>query len=583
LKKQSYLKGAFILVLANGLEKVIGALFKIPLANIIHEEGMAIFSTAYNLYACMFVIATAGLPVAVSKMVSASLAKNNYNETKKIFRAALTLLMLIGLAGTIVLILGARIFAVQMVNSPSSYLSIIAISPAIFFVSVLSAFRGYFQGFSDMLPTALSEVAEALGKLIIGLLLAYILLPTGIENGAAGAVLGVTAGTFLGCIVMFVTYVTRKNKMSLNGPTAIYDPQTGSTRKIFIELAKLAVPITIGAAVTSLTNVIDVVMIRQRLQTISITQEIYTALTEFYGLSPIDVTIGKLMTIKPSEILYGAYSGFAIPLFNLPPTIIMSLSMSVVPFISGAFATNNKPEVKKLSESTLRITILFSVPCAIGLSVLSEPILTAVYNNARASSMLILLAYAVIFVSLVSVSTAMLQGIGRVMIPVRNMVIGGVVKIITNYILIAIPTMNIGGAPISTVLCYCVIAILNLISVKRIMGANLSPSSFVFRPAIAGGIMGVGAYFAYQMSAKFLNIAPLSLLITFTPQNSPVTPLPSGIRLRVIIALGIAIIAAVLIYGVAIFILKLVKREDVLMMPKGKSLVKILDKFKLLS
>lgn len=581
MKKQTYLKGAFILVLANALVKVIGALFKIPLANIIQEEGMAIFSTAYNLYACMFVIATAGLPVAVSKMVSASLAKRNYAETKKIFKAALSLLTLIGLAGMLVLMLGARLFSVYAVKSPSSYLSIIAISPAIFFVALLSAFRGYFQGHSDMLPTAMSEVAEALGKLVIGLLLAYLLMPSGVVNAAAGAVLGVTAGTFFACLIMAVTYFVRRDRTVPAGLTAQYTER--STKQIFLELAKVAIPITIGAAVSSLTNIIDVVMIRQRLQTISVTQEIYNTLTEFYGLSSSEIVIGSLMKIKPSEILYGAYSGFAIPLFNLPPTIVMSLSMSVVPFISGAFATHKHTEVKTLSESTLRITMLFSMPCAIGLSVLSQPILSVVYNNARAASMLAILGYAVIFVSLVSVSTAMLQATGHVMIPVRNMAIGGIVKIATNYFFIAIPALNIGGAPISTNLCYLTITILNIRSVQKIMKTEVTFSGFILRPLIASGVMGLGAYGAYQLAAGLLKLPTLSLRINFLPQTAPVTPVTSSVRLKMLVALGAAIAVAVVLYAVMLFVMRLIKREDVLMMPKGERLAAVLDKFHLLS
>ncbi|MBE7034961.1 MAG: hypothetical protein E7402_02405 [Ruminococcaceae bacterium] len=582
MKKQSYLKGAVILVAANALVKIIGALFKIPLANIIEEEGMAIFSTAYNLYACMFVIATAGLPVAVSKMVSASLAKKQYVETKKIFKAAVTLLTLIGIAGTLVLVLGARLFADKIVNSPSSYLSIIAIAPAIFFISVVSAFRGYFQGFSDMLPTALSEVAEALGKLIIGLLLAYVLLPSGIVNASAGAVLGVTAGTLFACLIMVFTYIHRRKTAYGNGFGSDLSAGIKSTRQIFVELACLAIPITIGAAVTSLTNVIDVVMIRKRLQTILVTETMFTTLTEYYGLAASEAVIGELMRVKPSEILYGAYSGFAIPMFNLPPTIIMSLSMSVVPFISAAFATKNWPEVKKLSASTLRITLLFSLPCAVGLSVLSQPILTAVYNNARASSMLMILGYAVIFVSLVSVSTAMLQAAGKVMIPVRNMAIGGIVKIVTNYILIAIPSVNIGGAPVSTNLCYLVIAILNLASVKKVMGTKMPLMDFVVRPVLASGVMGIGAAFTYQFAAKILGIAPLSFLINFMPQSAPVTPILASERIKVLIALAASIFVAVLIYVIMVFVLRLIKKEDVIMLPKGERLASLLQRFHLI-
>ncbi len=579
MKKQTYLKGAMILVLANLSVKVIGALFKIPLANIIHEEGMAIFSTAYNLYACLFVIATAGLPVAVSKMVSSSLARKNHAEVNKIFKAALTLLSLIGIAGALVLFLGAKLF-VGYVESPQSYLSVLAIAPAIFFVALLSAFRGYFQGFSDMLPTAISEVAEALGKLVIGLLLAYILMPTGIVNASAGAVLGVTAGTFFALLIMAITYVSRRKTQPLS---QTFGDKARSTKAIFAELAKIAIPITVGAAVMSLTNVIDVIMIRQRLQTIPVDEAMYRTLTEFYGLSASEVKIGELMRIKPSEILYGSYSGYAIPMFNLPPTIIMSLSMSVVPFISAAFAVKNMGEVKKLSGSTLRITMLFALPCAVGLSVLSQPILTAVYNNARAASMLLILGYAVIFVSLVSVTTAMLQGAGYVGIPVRNMAIGAIVKVATNYFLIAIPACNIGGAPISTNLCYLTIAVLNIVSVGKIMHPDISLSGFIFRPAIASGAMGLGAVFVYRLVAGVLDIPKIGLSLNFMPQNVPITPLPGGERFKVILALGIAIFVAVIIYGILVFALRLIKRDDVLMLPKGEALTKLLERFHLLS
>ncbi len=585
MKKQTYLKGAMILVAANLIVKVIGALFKIPLANIIQEEGMAIFSTAYQLYTCMFVIATAGLPVAVSKMVSASLAQKKYIEVNKIFKAALSLLTLIGLAGSLFLFIVAKQFS-GYVGSEASYLSILAIAPAVFFVALLSAFRGYFQGFSDMLPTAFSEVIEAMGKLCIGLLLAYLLLPTGTSNAPAGAILGVTAGTFFALMFMVIAYALRRKKqlpMSLNSLE-----NSRSTKSIFLELAKIAIPITIGAAVTSLTSVIDMVMIRRRLQTILVTPEIYQTLTEFYGLPLSDISIGKLMqpayegAKSAAEILYGAYSGYAIPMFNLPPTIIMALSLSVVPFISAAFAVKNMSEVKKLSESTIRITTLFSVPCAVGLSVLSQPILIAVYNNARAASMLHILSFAVIFVSLVSVTTAMLQGAGYVYLPVRNMLIGGLVKIITNYVLVAIPALNIGGAPISTLLCYFVIAVLNIMCVKKIMKPGLSLGEFVMKPMIASGAMGLAAYGAYQLVAKTLHIAPLSLSLDFLPQTAPSIGLLGSERLQVIIAVGISILAAVIVYAVMIFVLKMLKKDDVLMMPKGEPLARILERFHLI-
>ncbi len=582
LKKQTYLEGAATLIFANIVVKVIGALFKIPLANILKEEGMALFSTAYNFYTVLFVIATAGLPVAVSKMVSESIAKGNHKEVNKIFKAAVSLLSMLGIIGAVILFFGAKTFSLSA-GSEGSYLGIIAISPAIFFVAVLSSFRGYFQGMSNMVPTAISEVIEALGKLLIGLVLAYFLMPSGIVAASCGAVLGVTAGTFFAGLFMIGAYIVNKNKLKATTITQSYEIR--STKAIFVLLLKIAIPITIGAAVSSVTNVIDMMMIRKRLQTILVTQEIFTTLTEYYGLDASVVTIGKLIAQKPSEILYGAYSGFAIPMFNLPPTIVTALSMSIVPAISGAFAIKNYKEAQKLTESTLRITTLFSMPCAVGLSVLSSPILLVVYNNIRSQHMLFILAFAVIFVCLVSVTTAILQATGNVMMPVYNMAAGGIVKIVTNYILIGKDVINIGGAPISTLLCYLTIATLNILAIKKVINPKLSFMDNLIKPVISSIVMGVSAFYTYNIAAGVVGAPrfPLALTLKFIEENAPITPVLSGERFKTIIALGAAISVAVLVYMIMIFLVKAIKKEDILMMPKGEKLYKLLTICKLIS
>ncbi|MBE7028048.1 MAG: hypothetical protein E7407_03325 [Ruminococcaceae bacterium] len=579
LKKQTYLEGALTLIIANLVVKVIGALFKIPLANILKEEGMALFSTAYNFYTVLFVIATAGLPVAVSKMVSESLAKKNNKEVDRIFKAAVSLLSILGIIGALILFIGAKGFA-SVTGSSGSYLGIIAIAPAIFFVSVLSAFRGYFQGMSNMVPTAFSEVIEALGKLLVGLFLAYIMMPAGIVNAASGAVLGVTSGVFLAAVFMAGAYILNKRKTKSAFLSS--DIAARSTKEIFISLLKIAVPITIGAAVSSVTNVIDMVMIRQRLQSIMVTPEMFKNLTEYYGLTPDVVTIGKNITEKPSEILYGAYSGFAVPMFNLPPTIVTALSMSIVPAISSAFALKNYAETKKLTESTVRITTLFSLPCAVGLSVLSGPILLVIYNNIRSEHMLFILAYAVIFVCLVSVTTATLQATGNVMTPVYNMLLGGIVKIVTNYLMVGTHDLNIGGAPISTLLCYMTIATLNLIAVRKVLAAQFNITDNIIKPLISAIVMGAVAFFGYNTIANFIG-APqfdLGFSLRFINDAAPITPVGGDIRAKTIIALGGAIILSAIVYVIMIFMLKAIKKDDIYMMPKGEKLVKLLTKCK---
>lgn len=577
IKKQSFMEGAAVLVIAHLVVKVIGACFKIPLANILQETGMAYFSRAYNLYAAMFVMATAGLPVAVSKMVSESLAKENYSESKKVLRAAVVLLTVIGAIGAAVMFFGARIFADKAFSSPGSYLSILAISPAILFISILSAFRGYFQGHSNMVPTAYSEVLESVAKLVIGLLGAYLFMKVSFEAAAAGAVFGVTLGGLFALLLLIFFYFKNK-KSTLSGDKV----PARSTKKIFLKLLTIAIPITIGAAVMSLTNVIDTFMIGNRLQAITVSPKLYNTLTEFFGISAADAEIGKNISAKAADVMYGSYSGYAMSLFNLPPSIITSISMSIVPAVSAALAINNKKESRLLTESSIRITTIFALPCAIGLSVLSSPILIALYNNARATETLSLLSLSIVFVCIVSVSTAILQASGHVFIPVRNMLIGGLFKAISNYILIAVPALNIGGAPISTFGCYLLIAALNLASVRKIIKPNFGIKDFVVKPLVSTLLMGLSVFLIYNAAALLLGCPTVGLSLNFVPQTAVVTPVLSAVRLKTILCLGGSILVGVIVYAVAIILFKALKREDIEMLPKGTKIATFMDKRKLL-
>lgn len=560
IKKQSFLRGTAVLVAANFLVKIIGAVFKIPLAHILKEEGMALFSSAYNFYAILFVIATAGLPVAVSKMVSESVAKQNEGEARRIFYAALSLLTVIGLLGAFVLFFCAGLLA-NSVGSENSTLGIMCIAPAVFFIAVLSAFRGYFQGRSNMTPTAVSEVAEAVGKLVIGLALASLLLPTGIINSASGAVLGVTGGALLGCLAMVVIYLIDKRKLQVI--KLPHPAPMRSMKQIVWSLLAIAIPITLGAAVSSLTNLIDLFTIRHRLAEISVSAEMHATLSGFYGLTTEEATIGLPLSEKATEVLYGAYSGYAVPMFNLPLTIVTALSMCLVPAISGAFATHNLGKVRTFTEVSIRLTTLFALPCAVGLSILSEPILAVVYDNARAQSTLAILGISVLFVCLVSVSTAILQASGRVMLPVKHMAIGGLVKIATNFFLIPISEINIGGAPMSTILCYAVISALNLASIAKIIHPAFSIRDNILKPILAAILMAIGAISCYQFMSNMIGALPLSGFVGFLPQNPPITPLASGVQMKTALALIISIFTAAIIYFGVLLLTKALKKEDI--------------------
>lgn len=518
------MQGAFILVVANALVKVIGAVFKIPLARLLGNEGMGLFSTSYIMYTWMFIVATAGLPVAISKMVSESSALGRGQEVKRIFRVSVMVLSVIGILGSSALYFGAEFFSLMLGSSRAVH-GIRAVAPAMLFVSIMSAYRGFFQGMQNMIPTAISEVVEALGKLLLGFAFASFFLSRGLEFGAAGAVFGVSAGAFLGCLILFFIHLFRKKHIYKD---VMENGESRSYTKLLLTLIRIAVPITIGASVFSLTSVIDMSMIMRRLQSIGFSEAQATA-------------------------LWGSYSGFAVPLFNLPPTLISALSVSLVPAVAAAFAKREYTSTGKTVASSLRITVLFALPCAVGMAVLSEPILHLVYNNTDASTTLSILSCSILFVSLVLVTNSILQATGHEMIPVFHMLIGGGIKIITNYTLVGMPDINIVGAPIGTGICYIFIFTLNLIAIRRVLKINIGVFGLFVKPVIAALAMGAGVLVVYKFTASLGSLATV-----FS------------------IGMGAVIYLAVLL------MVKALRRDDIIMLPKGQKIAEIMDKYRLL-
>lgn len=518
------MQGAFILIAANIIVKVIGAAFKIPLTYLLNEDGMALFTTSYTMYTWLFIVATAGLPVAISRMISESRARGNYGEVKKIFRVSMLLLSSIGIIGTCVLFFGAGWFA-DMLNNPDAKLGIMSIAPAMLFVSLMSAYRGFFQGHQDMYPTALSEVSEAVGKLVIGYAAAKILIKYSVTYAAAGAVFGVAMGGFLGFSVLFVVYHAKKRKLYSKESVGI----SRSDGTLLKQLVEIAVPITIGASVFSLTSLIDMAMIMRNLTDIGYSYE-------------------------KAKFLWGSYSGYAVPLFNLPPTLISAISISLVPAISGAVSVGDRGSARFTTENSLLITTLFSLPCAVGMSCLAEPILAVVYHNTNATSTLSILGFAIVFVSLVMVTNAILQSVGKEKIPVVNMIIGGVVKVIINNRLVKNPAVNINGAPIGTNACYIVILALNIYWIKKELGVKLSPVQYIIKPVISVAVMAAAVIAVHQFTSALGNT----------------------------VSLFISILCGGAVYVVMIFALRTVSEEIMRSIPGLSKLVPVMKKYKLI-
>lgn len=566
----NFIKGALVLGIANFIVKLIGAGFKIPLINLIGDDGSGYFNVAYQIYTFMFIIATAGFPVAISKMVSESLARGAENDARRIFKVALSFLAAIGLVGTLVMFIFADGLA-SLVGIPDASLGITLIAPAVFFVAITSAYRGYFQGRQNMYPTAFSEVIESSGKMILGLVGAYVFMTMTINGSltsavdfaagevssphiqtvlaSGGAIFGVTAGTFLASVLLTIIYMVHRRKhRDLKPATAT----KGSS--ILKSLIMIAIPITIGASVSSLTTLIDMGTISHRLVVRPEVFDNYAYMfaegTAFFEKATAEAWSGAELLSQKAATLYGMYTGKALTMFNLPLTLVVALGTSVVPAISAAVACGKKAEAKNVTESTLRIATLFSAPCAFGMAVLSREILNLLFSDTNAHIVLSILSMAIIPVALVQVSNSILQAYGKVYKPVIHMIIGGIIKVLVNFF--CIPYLGIDGAPVGTGICYLVIAILNIRAIIKTAKIDFKWSSFIIKPIFAAVIMGAAGY----------------VMSVFLPIN----------KLLCLVEIGICAV----IYAVAVFAVKAIKKEDIQSLPKGDKIAILLEKFKLI-
>lgn len=521
-KTQSFAVGALVLMIASIVTKVIGAIFKIPLTNLIGADGMGVFGVAYTIYSTLFVISTAGLPIAISKMVAEANAVGNHKKIKSILKVSLLSFSVIGIFASLIMVVFAEPLT-RLVGNTLAYYAVLAIAPSLFFVSIVSIIRGFYQGLSDMVPTAVSQVLESAGKLGFGLLFAYILQTKGysFEICAAGAILGVTLGTLMSAIYLFII-VGKKIKEYRNIDAD--EPFVPLAKSI----VKMAVPVTVGSAVLSLTNLIDMFLVMNRLQSAA-------------GFS-------EMMANK----LYGAYN-MSVTLYNLPQTFVVAISVSIIPAISAFIAKNNRLKTAETIGTAFKLASMIAFPAGMGFLILSKPILNLLYYSKPedvviAAPLLSYLGIAVMFIALVSLSNSVLQAIGKINVPVFTMLIGGLVKIAANYILVGQPDVNINGAPIGTMCCYGIIAILNLIVIKKNY-KEVSVIKMFSKTFISAAVMGVFAY---------LMINPVSAYL--------------GQKLGVVAVIG----GCVVIYFLMLLAIGGFTKEDILMLPKGEKIAKVL-------
>ena len=534
--RKTLMSGVLLLSLSTVLVKVIGLVYKIPMLSYLGSEGMGYFNSAYEIYALFCVIATAGLPVALSVLISAALARGERCTVRRIWRASMAAFLLIGLAGTGVMAGFSGAFC-RMIRSESAHACILAISPTVFFVCVSSALRGYFQGYQRMLPTAVSQLLEAVGKLVFGLLLARWALDRGWDTPqvAAAAGVGLTLGTLLSVLYLAL----EKLRFRPHGQEAPRAPAAAAGRagyrRIWADLGRLAVPMTLGASAVSLTKLIDMTMILRRLQSIGLSEAM-------------------------ANEAYGSYTTLALSVFGLLPALVNSVALPLVPMLSAAIASGNTLRQQQMIRSSYQLTSLFAIPAALGVSAFARPVLSLLFGGEPeavdpAAPLLSVLGVSVFLSCMITATNSVLHAYQSVTRPILSMLAGAAVKIAAAYFLIGIPAVGMLGAPVSTFLCNAVVVGMNLHFAGRLCRTPDLMPVFVRPFAAALGAVGL-AYGGYLALAARVGERPL-------------------------LTLGALLLSAGL-YLLLACLFGAVRAEDILALPAGRQICRVLVRLRLI-
>ena len=521
-RRQNFMGGAAILAGAVAVTKLLGALYKVPLGNLLDREGMAHFYAAYNIYSLLLGLSTAGLPVALSRMVSRAAAQRRYGAVRRCLHLGLALLAALGLVCSAVMCLLPEALAAAL-HDPDAAPALRTLGPAVLLVCLSAALRGYSQGLGDMVPTAAGQVAESAGKLLIGLGLCLYLLRQGAGTDlcAAGAIGGVTAGAGLGLLRLAPLSAGLLRRAAL---PEVRDVPPASSR-VLRELLRTGIPITVGAAGMSLITLLDQALVTATLRD----------------------TLGY--TTAETTALYGEYT-FGMTLFMLPPSFIYPLSVSLMPAVSAALTRRDRTAAGIAAGAALKLTVLAALPAGVGLSVLARPILQLLYpavpETAEAAAYhLTFLGLACVFVCLMVATNGVLQAYGHPLLPVISLLCGGVLKIVTNYLMVGDPATGIRGAAVSTLYCYALIAVINLAAIARLVPERPGYISLFAKPVLLTAVMALAARSGYGLFCRLL------------PERWAVLP---------------AVLLAAVVYVVLALAIGAVTRQDLQTLPKGEKL-----------
>ena len=465
-KGGSFIKQAAILAAASLLVRFLGFVYRLPLTNMIGDEGNAIYAGGYYIYTFLLILSSAGLPAAISKLVSERIALRQYRNAHRVFQAALLISTSLGVFFAILLFLTAEKMAV-LVQSPDSYYAILTLCPTLVIVAIMSVFRGYFQGMHTMVPTAISQIIEQIFNAFFSVYLAWVFLSVNIPAGltkniplaAAGGTMGTGIGALAGLCVVIFAYCLIRPYLLLRAKRC-RQPYEESKRELMGRVLQTAWPIIAGTAVFSITNLIDMVMVMRILMNIGFSQ-------------------------NEAEVLYGQLSGKFVTLTTLPVTISTAVATAALPSIAASVKLREKKQVRRKMALTYRVSMIISVPAAVGISALGPQILAMLFPKASDGGMLLTVGgISIIFLALCQTSTGILQGIGHIKVPVVGAILGAITKVILNAVLIRIPAINVLGAVLSTTGCYLVAGVFDVIMLSRLTGTRFDFTGSFLKPVI---------------------------------------------------------------------------------------------------
>lgn len=536
-KKGSFVKQAAILASAGLLTRFLGFVYRLPLTNLIGDAGNGIYGGAYYIYTFLLILSSAGLPAAISKLVSERMALKQYRNAHRVFQVSLLISSLLGLFFAVLMFLTARNLA-ALIEMPNSYYSIVVLCPTLFIVAVMSAFRGYFQGMNTMVPTAISQIIEQIFNAFFSVYLAYVFIGIAVPEGqkniplaAAGGTMGTGIGALAGLIVVAFSYSLIRPDL-LRRTQRCRQEYEESKRELAARVIKTAWPIIAGTAVFSMTNLIDMFMVMK-------------------------ILTGNGFSEEQANILYGQLSGKYVTLSTLPVAISTAIATAALPSIAASVKVRDKKQAYRKMNLTMRISMIISIPAAIGITVLGPEIIHMLFPSASDGGALLTVGgISVIFLALCQTTTGILQGINHIKVPVMGALLGAITKTALNYFLIAIPELNILGAVLSTTGCYLVASVFDVCMLSRITGVRFDFIGCFLKPVVGSAVMGAAAVGVYHVIFMLL------------PNNTLATIL--------------AILFAIAVYGVVMLLIKGIREEDLQSVPGGGKLVRVLKRRRLI-